>query len=578
MKPRISPAITTEVAARRLPRWALAGLFICYFLLGIWSREAWRPWESDAFAFIHAMGTETLSGLVSDLSQKSPLLPAWLPYWASALSVWIVHATHATIVPPEWAARIPVLLALGLSLWKVWQTTRLLALTPAAQPIPMAFGGQASPSAYSNALADASLLAMVATLGMALMSHEIGVSAWQLLSSAWLFHNISTWLLSAQPQALTQDPQRLGRLSSRTVSWMVGSLLAFLSGVWWLSLLAWVVWLAACLIQRRFQQWPILMGAAIWLLLLGATLSVVQSYTFISTSWQTNDWRGWFKLLGWYLWPSWLLVIWALWSWRKLWNQTHVLLPALFALAIVIISSFSNRPERVLMMALPVVAMLGVFALPTLKKSITGLMDWFALVFFTGGAVIIWGVWLSLMTGIPAKPAQNVYRLVPDFVAVFHLPTLLIALLVTLAWLGVIGWRLARHRPALWKSLTLSASGTTLCWVLLMTLWLPMLNEGLGYASTAKKAGSFLHRQYASCVTVTTQMDASRLQALKRHNPQISWHLQDAISADVSRPVNCEWHLNLSTQATAETLPGYLHQERLIQASHRREFIDLYKR
>ena len=33
-----------------------------------------------------------------------------------------------------------------------------------------------------------------------------------------------------------------------------------------------------------------------------------------------------------------------------------------------------------------------------------------------------------------------------------------------------------RHRSAIWKSLVLPAAGTTLCWLLLTTLWLPMLD------------------------------------------------------------------------------------------------------
>lgn len=527
------------------------------------------------------MATETLNGVESGLLNKSPLLPAWLPYWASALSVWVFHAIGASWVPAEWAARLPVLLALALALWKVWQTTRLLALTPAAQPIPMAFGGQATPAAYSNALADASLLAMVATLGMALMSHEIGVSAWHLLSSAWLFHNVCVWALSAAPQSLAQDPHRLGNFSSRTLSWMIGTLLAFLTGVWWLSIIAWGVWVGTSWMHRCTLKWSALAGAAAWLVLLKLTLPAPQSFQWLINDWQLSEWQGWLKLLGWYLWPSWLLAIWAVWSWRKLWKHAHVLLPVLFSLSIILISTATHRPERALIMALPVVAMLGVFALPTLKRSITGLMDWFALLFFTGGAIIIWGVWLSLMTGVPAKPAQNVFRLVPEYVATFHWPTLLIALSVSAAWLGVIGWRLARHRPALWKSLTLSASGTTLCWVLLMTLWLPMLNHGMGYRATAQKAGAFLNSHQAQCVTVTSQIDPSRFQALKMQTPNMEWHIEPGVPSPSLETVNsasCDWYLALSAQPEPLSIQGYTHQARLTQTHQRREFIDLYKR
>jgi 4-amino-4-deoxy-L-arabinose transferase-like glycosyltransferase len=45
-----------------------------------------------------------------------------------------------------------------------------------------------------------------------------------------------------------------------------------------------------------------------------------------------------------------------------------------------------------------------------------------------------------------------------------------------LAWVWLVRWRTGRHREALWKSLVLPAGGVALCWLLLMTLWLPLLD------------------------------------------------------------------------------------------------------
>jgi 4-amino-4-deoxy-L-arabinose transferase-like glycosyltransferase len=57
-----------------------------------------------------------------------------------------------------------------------------------------------------------------------------------------------------------------------------------------------------------------------------------------------------------------------------------------------------------------------------------------------------------------------------------------LALAGTVAWLWLLRWRTGRHREALWKSLVLPAGGVALCWLLLMTLWLPMLD----YARSAR--------------------------------------------------------------------------------------------
>ena len=58
--------------------------------------------------------------------------------------------------------------------------------------------------------------------------------------------------------------------------------------------------------------------------------------------------------------------------------------------------------------------MLAAFALPTLRRSLSALIDWFTLLFFTGCAIIIWVVWLAMHTGVPPQPATNVARLLPS--------------------------------------------------------------------------------------------------------------------------------------------------------------------
>jgi hypothetical protein len=112
---------------------------------------------------------------------------------------------------------------------------------------------------------------------------------------------------------------------------------------------------------------------------------------------------------------------------------------------------------------------------------VSSLIDWFTLLFFTGGALIIWGVWLSLETGVPRAPAANVARLVPGFSHAFSWPAFLAALAATAAWIWLVNWRVGHHRAALWKSLVLPAGGAALCWLLLMTLWLPALDYARSY-------------------------------------------------------------------------------------------------
>src|SRR5690606_609779 len=92
---------------------------------------------------------------------------ALLPYWLGALFVRVLP-----FVPPDLAARVPFALLLALTLSCTLYAVYHLARQPAAQPVVFAFGGEAHPADSARALADAGLLALVACLGLAQLSHE----------------------------------------------------------------------------------------------------------------------------------------------------------------------------------------------------------------------------------------------------------------------------------------------------------------------------------------------------------------------------------------------------------------------
>jgi hypothetical protein len=125
------------------------------------------------------------------------------------------------------------------------------------------------------------------------------------------------------------------------------------------------------------------------------------------------------------------------------------------------------------MLALPGLAVLAAFALPTLKRRASAAVDWFSMIFFTFCAVYFWVLFVAMHTGLPAKPASSVARIVPGFVPQFSWLALLLAAMGSLAWIALVRWRTGRHRDALWKSLVLPAGGVALCWLLFMTLLLP---------------------------------------------------------------------------------------------------------
>ncbi len=182
------------------------------------------------------------------------------------------------------------------------------------------------------------------------------------------------------------------------------------------------------------------------------------------------------RLWLWFLWPVWLLALWTLWRWRRHLNKRHIALPLALAGLSLLACIAGGGFDRALMLGLPGFAVLAAFALPTLQRGTSAAVDWFSVFFFSIAALAIWVIYAAMVTGAPARTAANVAKLAPGFAMQFSLLPFAIALAGSLAWLVLVRWRTGRHQHALWKSLVLPAGGVALAWLLLMTLWLPLLD------------------------------------------------------------------------------------------------------
>jgi hypothetical protein len=60
-----------------------------------------------------------------------------------------------------------------------------------------------------------------------------------------------------------------------------------------------------------------------------------------------------------------------------------------------------------------------------------------------------------------------------------------------------VSWRSAKHRHPLWKSLVLPAGGAALCWLLLLTLWLPLLDFAFSYKPWVQQIQGVMTKQDA---------------------------------------------------------------------------------
>lgn len=480
-----TPAIVTQAGARRLPRWALLFLCTLYLLPGYVGREPWKSADVTSYGIMSWMAAGHLDWWNPQIPGQEEASPALLPHWlgAALVSMWPEHA--------EWMYRVPSLLAAAATLFFTWHAVFRFSLFPSALPVTFAFGGQAEPVDYARAVADSGLLALLASLGLAQLIHEAAPDVFLTASAASVLY--------ASSRLAQANRDRRKRVYA---CWVGGFIGMGLSGMPLLALALFLMtagWLVLEHSRQTSNRGEIGsthgIAALPWLALaLGlAAMSVVLIWT---TPWRletigsaagTFNAASFLKLLTWFTWPLWPLTLWTVWRWRSHLIQPHLALPLMFTSAIVVTSILLNGSDRTLMLALPPLAVLAAFALPTLTRSISALIDWFSVLFFSFCSLTVWVIWLAMLTGYPAKPAANVARLAPGFSLEFDVIAFSFAAIASFGWLAIARWRITRHPPAMWKSMVLPATGVSLCWLLLMTLWLPLLDHARSYGPVARQ-------------------------------------------------------------------------------------------
>jgi hypothetical protein len=223
---------------------------------------------------------------------------------------------------------------------------------------------------------------------------------------------------------------------------------------------------------------------------------------------------GWIaKNAPWYLWPLWPLAGWTLYSWRHTLRHPHVLLPATMAAGGCAALLTAEPPTDSALLALvPPMVMLAAFGAPTLRRNGDKLIDWLAIALFSLFALAAWLYYLAWITGQPPRMAYSVQRLVPGLGPQVHPVTVAFAAAATLAWFMLVWWRI-RLRPAmLWRGAVLAASGLTMLWVLLVTLFLPAVDFNRSYAPLAAEVGQAArkHSTADDCVEAYRLLGAHR--------------------------------------------------------------------
>jgi len=521
-----TPAIVSQGAVRRLPRLALLLLCAAYVLPGLVGREPWRSADMASFGYMLEIARGHTGWFDPMLLGLRPEADGVLPYWLGA---------GAILAAPQWispfaAARLPFFALLALALAATWYGVYHLARHKQAQPVQFAFGGEANPADYARAMADGGLLALIACLGLAQLSHEITTSVAQLGFAALSFYAVAAlqyrMLWPTIALAFGLPGLALSGAPSLALYFGVGGTLLHLAcptapadrpsnSVRACATIAAITLLVA-VASGWFDLWR-------WRLVLPQDAG-------------SNDWRTLGRLLLWFTWPAWPLALWTLWRWRlQLFGRPismHLALPLWFIAGSLFATLTTKPADRALMLALPALATMAAFALPTLQRSVAALIDWFTLVFFTGCGLVIWVIWIGMQTGVPRQAQINVLRQAPGFEASFSPDVFLIALAATLVWAWLVMWRVGRHQSAIWKSLVLPAGGAAWCWLLLMTLWMPLLDFVRSYTVVVHNVSMVVGR--SNCVYA---LDLSREQIAA-----FQYHANYRLHALSEAPA-CDWML-----------------------------------
>lgn len=478
-----------------LPRLGLVGLCLLYILPGIIRRD---PWKTDDAAGFGVMWTMAHGSLADWMSPNIVGLPmpndGPLAFWIGALLIKL----FGWIAGDALAARLSILVFFAIGAVSVWRTAYVLGRRGEAQPLKLAFGGQPAALDYGRTLADGALLIYMACLGLLLRSHETATPALHVALVAASFYGAACVFDSARIRDAVLLGAMLGLLVL-TRGWTVP-----------LGLLIAILFLSALRYPRMLQQlmmYTVPLALALPLLWLAAHAALAPDDTSLAGSWMRGKFlieggptlsnlRFLGKTLLWYTWPAWPIALWAIYAWRTQ-ASLHILLPAagIIALLLLNLSSPGSR-EADLLPLLPPLAILATFGLPTLKRGAINAIDWFSVMTLSAIAGFIWLGWIAKQTGWPAQLAKNAFKLAPGFKPEFNAVAFIIALASSIGWLLLLHWRLGRRPPVLWRAVVLSTGGLVLCWLLLMTLWLPWLNYGQSYAGVAQQIQAHLPDNY----------------------------------------------------------------------------------
>ena len=185
---RPSPVVARAEAARKLPRLALLALLFVFIVPGLITRDFWSSQELSNFALALTMYQGSLVDWVLPNVDATPFysagpLAAWLAALCMKLFGWITGLDGAT--------RLSTLIWFASSNLLHWYGTWYLARRSEAQPVVLAFGGEANAKDFGRVVADGALLLFIGTFGLFVPLRELNIDTALLAIICTYFFSLS---------------------------------------------------------------------------------------------------------------------------------------------------------------------------------------------------------------------------------------------------------------------------------------------------------------------------------------------------------------------------------------------------
>ncbi len=201
-------------------------------------------------------------------------------------------------------------------------------------------------------------------------------------------------------------------------------------------------------------------------------------------------------VLPWFAFPALPLALWALWACRR----DGAVQPAMAACTVLALSTLlllsldAQVRQRDALPFLVPIAVLAVAGLQALRRGAANAFWWFSILIGSIMVLMGWFEWSALELGFPAARHRHWMRQQPAHLPDVELLTVLLAVTITIIWVGVI--KLAGNRRE--RPLMAWSGGVAVVWALALAMFVDYANFGKSYRSVAQ--GYAAAAQNGGCV------------------------------------------------------------------------------